>query len=277
MPRSSRQISPTGVYHVMLRGINRNTIFTDDQDCRKFVKILRQLTNPKDKDNNPLPPYCHIHAYCLMTNHIHLLIAEGTEPLGDTMKRLGISYVSYYNKRHNRLGPLFHDRFRSEPVGSMGYFVTLLQYIHRNPVEAKMVDSPDQYQWSSWHEYSSCIKVDGVCARKLPFSHLSWKKVCELALNISAMPSPKTKIEQRRLTDAEATEIIARISNGEPIREMRGKQRKSIITAIINAGVGMRQLSRLAKIDYKTIALTNRLSTNKQQPPSKTVPLMVSL
>ncbi|MCQ2287699.1 MAG: transposase [Muribaculaceae bacterium] len=264
MPRSSRQVSPTGVYHVMLRGIDRNTIFADDQDCRKFVKILRQLTNPKDKDNNPLPPYCNIHAYCLMTNHIHLLIAEGAEPLGETMKRLGISYVSYYNKRHSRLGPLFHDRFRSEPVGDAGYFVTLLRYIHRNPVEAEMVDSPDQYQWSSWHEYSGSVKVDGVCARNLPFSRMTWKKVCELAIAVSNMPSPKSKIEHRRLTDAEATNIITRISNGEAVKEMRGEQRKSVITAIIKAGVGMRQLSRLARIDYKTIAIINRISDTKQ-------------
>ncbi|WP_407404233.1 transposase [Sodaliphilus sp.] len=269
MPRSSRQNSPTGIYHVMLRGIDRNTIFADDQDCRKFVKILRQLINPKDKDNNPLPPYCNIHAYCLMTNHIHLLIAEGTEPIGQTMKRIGISYVSYYNKRHNRLGPLFHDRFRSEPVGDAGYFVTLLRYIHRNPVEAEMVDSPDQYQWSSWHEYSGSIKADGVCARKLPFSRMTWNKVCELAMAVSNMPSPKPRIERRRLTDAEATEIIARISNGEPVKEMQGEQRKSIITAIIKAGVGMRQLARLSKIDYKTIAITCRLTNNKEKAPSK--------
>lgn len=69
MSRKSREISPTGVYHVMLRGINRGRIFDDEQDCRKFVKILRQVTHPKDKDDAPLPPYCSIYAYCLMDNH----------------------------------------------------------------------------------------------------------------------------------------------------------------------------------------------------------------
>ena len=94
MPRLSRETSPTGVYHVMLRGINRSPIFADEDDCRKFVKILRQITHPKDADNKPLPPYCNIHAYCLMTNHIHLLIAEGAEPLANTMKRIGVAYVT---------------------------------------------------------------------------------------------------------------------------------------------------------------------------------------
>ena len=99
-------------------------------------------------DNKPLPPYCNIHAYCLMTNHIHLLIAEGAEPLANTMKRIGVAYVSYFNKRHDRLGPLFHDRFRSEPVAKAAYFITLLRYIHCNPVEAGIVDAPGKYQWS---------------------------------------------------------------------------------------------------------------------------------
>lgn len=142
MSRKSREISPTGVYHVMLRGINRGRIFDDEQDCRKFVKILRQVTHPKDKDDAPLPPYCSIYAYCLMDNHIHLLIAEGTESLSNTMKRIGVAYVSYYNKRNERLGPLFHDRFRSEPVADAGYFINLLRYVHCNPVEAGIVEHP---------------------------------------------------------------------------------------------------------------------------------------
>lgn len=258
MPRLSRQVSPTGVYHVMLRGINRDRIFADDQDCRKFVKILHQLTNPKDKDGNPMPPFCNIHAYCLMSNHVHLLIAEGAEPLGATMKRLGISYVGYYNKRHNRLGPLFHDRFRSEPVGDAGYFVTLLRYIHLNPVEAQMVDSPDQYQWSSWHEYSGSIKVGGLCCHSLPFSRMTWEDVREMVLKVSQTQGDRSRIEHRRLTDSEAIDIITHFSGGEPVKQMRGERRKGVVIAAINAGVGMRQMSRLTKIDYKNIAVIIR-------------------
>ena len=145
MPRTSRQHSDTGVYHVMLRGIDRRDIFADDQDRSKFLKILRAVTSPEDHEGKPLPPLCHIHAYCLMDNHVHLLIAEAAEDIGTVMKRIGVSYVSYYNKRHERLGPLFHDRFRSEPVGDTGYFITLLRYIHQNPVQAEMVTSPGQY------------------------------------------------------------------------------------------------------------------------------------
>ena len=77
MPRRSRQHSTTGVYHVMLRGIDRRDIFVDDLDRGKFLKILRAVIAPEDRDGKPLPPYCNIHVYCLMDNYIHLLITEG--------------------------------------------------------------------------------------------------------------------------------------------------------------------------------------------------------
>ena len=74
MPRKRRVRSSTGVYHVMLRGINREDIFTDEQDCLKFIKILEGCVAPTDKSGNPLPPMCTIYGYCLMSNHVHFVI-----------------------------------------------------------------------------------------------------------------------------------------------------------------------------------------------------------
>lgn len=91
MPRKLRVPSPSGIYHVMLRGINRDDIFLDDIDFLKMEKILRSLAKPVDKEGNPQPPICKIFAYCLMTNHIHLLIAELDESISDTIKRLGVA------------------------------------------------------------------------------------------------------------------------------------------------------------------------------------------
>ncbi|MDO4510937.1 MAG: transposase [Bacteroidales bacterium] len=253
MPRLSRKISPTGVYHVMLRGLNRDAIFADEDDCRKFEKILRELTNPKDNNNQPLPPYCEIHAYCLMRNHIHLLMAEGVEPLSNTMKRLGVAYVSYYNKRHSRLGPLFHDRFRSEPVTDSKYFVTLLRYIHCNPVEAGIVELPGQYQWSSYHEYDGSIKSNCICSRRLPFSSIEWKDVCEMVLKVSEVSRPKSSIAARRLTDEEAIAIVRRICGKDAFEELDQERRNLVLRAAVKAGVSKRQLSRIAKVDYKTV------------------------
>ncbi len=247
MPRTSRQHSDTGVYHVMLRGIDRHDIFADDQDRGKFLKILRAVTTPEDNDGKPLPPSCHIHAYCLMDNHIHLLIAEGSEDIATVMKRIGVSYVSYYNKRHERLGPLFQDRYRSEPVGDTGYFITLLRYIHLNPVEAEMVTSPEQYRWSSWHEYTSSPPAQPICARELPFSSLPWQELCDMVLNVSAgYIEPHSKIEKGRMTDSEAREILERLCGSiETFATMRISDRKLLIRKAIGSGI--------SSIDYRTI------------------------
>ena len=260
MPRQSRQQSPTGVYHVMLRGIDRRDIFADDQDRRKFLKILRAVTAPEDRNGKPLPPFCHIHAYCLMDNHVHLLIAEGAEDIGTVMKRIGVSYVSYFNKRHERLGPLFHDRFRSEPVGDTGYFITLLRYIHQNPVEAEMVTSPDQYRWSSWHEYTASPPsvVQAICSRTLPFTALPWHKLCEMVLNVSGgIVEPHSKIEGGRRTDSDARRTIEQLCGDDlaTLQTMSKENRKTFIRKAVASGINMRQLARITGIEYRSIYL----------------------
>lgn len=255
MPRNSRQHSDTGVYHVMLRGIDRHDIFADDQDRGKFLNVLRAVVAPKDNDGNPLPPYCRIHAYCLMDNHVHLLIAEGSEDIGTVMKRIGVSYVSYYNKRHERLGPLFHDRFRSEPVGDTGYFITLLRYIHQNPVEAEMVTAPEQYRWSSWHEYDATKPDQDICARTLPFTALSWHELCEMVLNVSGGHiEPHSKIERSRMTDSEARKSLDLLcGDSATLKIMPKGERALLIRKAISSGINMRQLARISGIDYRTI------------------------
>lgn len=260
MPRTARQHSDTGVYHVMMRGIDRRDIFVDDQDRGKFVKTLRSVAFPEDSDGNPLPPYCNIHAYCLMDNHIHLLIAEGTEGIASVMKRIGVTYVSYYNKRHGHLGPLFHDRFRSEPVGDTGYFITLLRYIHQNPVQAEMVASPDQYRWSSWQEYSSgnLSPVKAICARTLPFASLPWDELCKMVTNVSGGTIElHSKIEYRRMTDNEARQSLSALCGGDIgiLTTLPKNQRNPLIRKAIGSGVGMRQLSRITGLEYKSIYL----------------------
>ena len=258
MPRQSRQHSNSGVYHVMLRGIDRCDIFADDQDRGKFLKILRAVTAPEDSDGKPLPPYCNIHAYCLMDNHVHLLIAEGAEDIGTVMKRIGVSYVSYYNKRHERLGPLFHDRFRSEPVDDTDYFITLLRYIHQNPVEAEMVTAPGQYRWSSWHEYSASTSRanQAICARTLPFAALPWHELCEMVINVSAgCIEPHSRIERGRMTDNDARRTLEQLCAGQmdTLQTMSKQDRKLLIRKAVASGINMRQLARITGMSYRAI------------------------
>jgi len=90
-----------------------------------------------------------------MDNHIHLLISEGIEDIALVMKRITVSYVYYFNKKYNRIGHLFQDRFRSEAIEEDGYVLSLTKYIHQNPVKAKMVTTASEYSWSSYNSYSN--------------------------------------------------------------------------------------------------------------------------
>jgi putative transposase len=144
MPRHARKKSKTGVYHVMVRGINKEIIFHDDEDRRKFLYILAKV-----KEGYPF----ELLGYCLMNNHVHLLIREGTENISQIMKRIGTRYAIYFNSKYDRKGHLFQNRFRSERVEDEEYLLTVLRYIHQNPVKAFLVNDTKDYLWSSYRAY----------------------------------------------------------------------------------------------------------------------------
>jgi putative transposase len=130
MPRVQRKKSNVGIYHVMMRGINRQSIFEDDEDNKKFIEILSKYRNISRYD---------IYAFCLMGNHVHILIRENEEDLGQIMRRICGSYVYWFNCKYERIGPLFQDRYKSEPIEDDVYLLTVLRYIYQNPVKAEMV------------------------------------------------------------------------------------------------------------------------------------------
>lgn len=94
-----------------------------------------------------------MHAFCLMDNHIHLMLSEGIEDVSRVMKRITVSYVHYFNKKYKRVGHLFQDRFKSEVVEQESYILSLARYIHQNPVKAGIVEKPSDYRWSSYNCY----------------------------------------------------------------------------------------------------------------------------
>lgn len=143
MPRQARNHSATGIYHVMLRGIDKRLIFMDDEDKRKFMKGLA-----KAKEIAGFMLY----GYCLMDNHVHLLMKE-KEELGISIKRITVGYVQWHNNKYGRTGHLFSNRYLSEPVESENYMFTALRYIHQNPVKAGIVKRIKDYPWSSYCDY----------------------------------------------------------------------------------------------------------------------------
>ena len=126
VPRAPRIKSKSGIYHILMRGINRQTLFEERKIAQYLCKPYKDTEICKYK----------LYAYCLMGNHLHLLPIEGKEPLETVMRRICNSCVLWYNKKYGRVGYLFQDRFKSEPVEDEAYFLTVLRYIFQNPLKA---------------------------------------------------------------------------------------------------------------------------------------------
>ncbi|MDR1272666.1 MAG: transposase [Clostridiales Family XIII bacterium] len=140
MPRKKRETSATGIYHVLLRGINKQNIFEEDEDYDKFLGFLGQVKKLSGFE---------LYAYCLMGNHVHMLLKEKEESISMAIRRLGARYAFWFNWKYQRSGHLFQDRFKSEPVETDAYFITVINYIHQNPVKADICKEAADYMWGS--------------------------------------------------------------------------------------------------------------------------------
>jgi len=128
----------------MFRGNSGRDIFLDDEDRKRFLYIL---TNKK-KDNEFI-----LYAYCLMSNHLHLILKENKDNISHIMKRINTTYAIYFNKKYQQSGHLFQDRFKSEVIKDEPYLLAVIRYIHNNPLKARLVKLPEDYKWSSYSEY----------------------------------------------------------------------------------------------------------------------------
>jgi len=142
MSRSPRLVLPAVPIHIIQRGNNRTPCFAGPADHMVYLTLLRQYAAESA---------CQVHAYVLMTNHVHLLLSAGgrTGP-SVLMRRLGQHYVQYFNRRHERSGTLWEGRFRSSLVDNEHYLLICQRYIELNPVRACMVEAPEEYAWSSY-------------------------------------------------------------------------------------------------------------------------------
>jgi putative transposase len=158
MARRPRAEVAGGLYHIIARGNNRQNIFHADEDFKKFLSLL---TTQKAKLG------FYLYAYCLMSNHFHLLIERQEEPVGRIMLRVLTGYSQYYNRKYRKVGHVFQGRHKAILCEADKYLGELVRYIHLNPVRAKMVRKADRYPWSSQRDYlgiehSELVDVDPV-------------------------------------------------------------------------------------------------------------------
>ena len=246
MPRKARKKSATDIYHVMLRAVNRQQIFYEEEDYQMFLEFLARYKS--------ICGY-QLYAYCLMGNHVHLLIKTGEKPLEQIMKRINTAFVYWYNLKYTRNGHLFQDRYRSEAVETEAYFLTVLRYILRNPVKAGLSRSPEEYRYSSGREYILSEKgiTDTTFALGLldvyflqNYFHQDNDDEC-LDMNDSV---------RRKCTDAVAIQLILQEFGTLSPKIGKPKERETMnrsIRKLIESGISIRQLSRLTGITKRII------------------------
>ncbi len=144
LPREARRESATQYYHVMQRGVNREAIFLHDKDKRIYLDLL---VEQKEAER------IEIVAWCLMDNHVHIVLQANITELAEALKSIGIKYANYYNKTQNRIGPTFNERYKSVVIEDDVYFLSAVRYVHNNPVKGGVVETVAEYNWSSYKEY----------------------------------------------------------------------------------------------------------------------------
>lgn len=212
MARKARVQSATGIYHIIIRGIDRQPIFADDLDKEKFLELLASYTDICEYQ---------VYGYCLLDNHLHLIIKEGTTKIGNMMKRIGVKYVAWYNGKYNRTGQLFHDRFKSEVVETDEYLLTVLRYIHQEPVKLGLVTEVSRYTYSSYGEYTAkamivhstyCLNLMGDTTTK---ANIAFKKYMNEPSDEKCLEADREKI-----ADEQVGMLILRLAGIKTLTEL---------------------------------------------------------
>lgn len=242
-----RRTSTLGIYHVIIRGINKQCIFEDDEDYRKYLEILRKY--------QPVCGY-KLLAYCLMSNHVHLLIKPGSMDLAHIFQHIGPSFVRWYNVKYQRVGHLFQSRYISKPVDDINYILTVIRYIHQNPVKAKICTTPQQYSFSSFKKYfdNSLIDTSVVLSMvsKEYFIFFNQMENGDECMDID-------EERPRRLNDQMASEIMHEITGCNNVAEFQAlpvERRNEALMKMKQAGISAKQASRITGLSYGLVKKT---------------------
>ena len=253
MPRHKRAKTLTKTYHVIVRGINKQDIFLDKQD---FIKYREEIKNTKEKYKY------EVYSYALMNDHVHFILYDKNENMATALQSLNIRYSAYYNKKYERTGHLFENRYKSKAIEDIGYFKNLVRYIHKNPENAGL----KPYLRTSYNEYLYKVEI------------INPQKVLEIfgddkqqALNEFKKFHENYYKNQdynkgfellTKITDDEAIKIAKDILKEENLLKIQGydKQKKynSVKKILEIEGITKQQVSRMTGISRKTISVIEK-------------------
>ena len=242
MARLARQISESGLYHIVFRGVNKQSIFEEDADYINLKMILSELKTEMKFE---------IYVYCFMSNHVHILLKE--QNAGDIsliMKRMLTKYARWYNIKYKRSGALIANRYKSKPVDVDEYFLSVARYIHQNPIKAGVVEHIGDYRWSSYNEYA--IDVKGLADKEFILGMMD----CEEFVSFHKTEEKSIFIvdDKVKITDDEIRRNIIKIYGIEPkeICKMERNHRNEILRQM-KSKYSIRQIERITGISRGVI------------------------
>ncbi len=241
MPRTARNIYEEGYRHVIVRGIGKQILFEDENDNRFFLKLIEKYSRETNVD---------VCAYCLMENHVHLLLHDNTTDTAVFMKKIGVSYSAYFNKKYERTGHLFQDRYKSENISDERGYLTVLRYILRNPEKAGFCRT-EEYRWSSYSTYGD---RGSFLNQSLTWS--LFKDKTSFRDYIAGDEKEPGMEPDGRIDDGRARKMIMEhldISSGTALQSYGKAERNSALRKLKNIGLSVRQIERLTGINRGVI------------------------
>lgn len=279
MGRKARKISSTGIYHIMLRGNNREQVFLSGRDTNVFLAILEQQ---KIKHNMKM------YGFCLMPNHVHLAVKEPEAGLiSKFMHGLETAFTKWYNIEHEKCGHVFQGRFKSEPVETIEYLANLIRYIHNNPVKAHMCNHPGQFSASSYLLYFT--DDPGIIDRDDVFEIISKEDFAAFhnkELDAEQLKFMEMEDEfQPRVVNDKALETIKTLSdceNGMRLLGLGMDKIREVFLACRKRGLSYRQIGDFVKKGRSTVlrivnGTTKSVRISSDSPFSTPPPASTSL
>ncbi len=253
MPRDIRKFGIKRVNHVIIRGVNKQDIFLDKQDKSKFVK---EMLNTKEKYHYEL------YAFVIMPNHVHMVTYDKEVNLPAIMNSLQTRYVNYFNKKYERVGHLFQDRYFNKMIEDEDYLKNTIRYIHKNPEKA-FITEKENYEWSSYNKYinndNSIVDIEKFLKILDENQEIAINKFREYhKQNEENKLSDAIEYElQTKLTDEQLIEALKekfKIDNIQNIQQYSNKKIIELVQDIVNIPyISLNQLSRVTGINRKIL------------------------
>lgn len=243
MPRQARRRSASGIYHVMLRRVGKQYLFEDDDDRRAFLDFMWRVTQEHGLS---------VIAWCLMDNHVHLVLRDVANELSPAMKRIALLYAQRFNKRTGHVGHVFQNRFESRPVETDAYLLDVVRYVHNNPVAAG-ARAACEYRWSSYADYATGRPT--LVERDVVLDMIDGPEHFDEFLAERERRAPDTLIMRARSDDEVRALAWFAIGDGaESLASLPKGERDDKLRALVGAGLSVRQVVRLTGIGRNTVS-----------------------